>query len=430
MPVYLETNKFQYFDLEVKAPAAGSNDESEFSNPYWLQQPHGDMYQINPLEIGDAVNRPLLEVEAGLTISGINIAMKIPVRYKWRDRVEGELQRDLAVAPPVLVNFSEPMYTSLNGAPVKMEVRLKWFADSGRYTLKFHADGWQLDKNEFTLDAKGYEAEEWISFSMKPVQKSPSARIEVKFADGTPARSFSEVSYSHISPQVIQLPASATITLLNLKKTGSKVAYINGAGDRVAQGIAQMGYVVDVLGETDLATRNLSQYQAIVMGVRAYNTQLWLPNYSEKLLSYVFNGGKVIVQYNTASRFLEEKPLVQGPFPFTIGSGRVTEEDSPVTMMMPLHPVLQSPNRITEDDFSNWVQERGLYFAQKWDERYQTPISWSDSGKEAETGALIIGNYGKGAFMYTGISFFRQLPAGVPGAYRLLANLISYQPKK
>ncbi len=223
--------------------------------------------------------------------------------------------------------------------------------------------------------------------------------------------------------------ASINLTNLDVKIVGSKVGYIVGAGDNVAEGIAQMGYEVEFLDESNMASSDLSQYQAIVMGIRAYNTLAWLPNYNDKLLTYVANGGNVIVQYNTASR-LDAKPTLKGPFPFVVGNNRVTEEDAAVAFTDAKSPVLLAPNKITDADFEHWVQERGLYFAKDWDANYKTPLAWHDKDEEPDKGALLMANYGKGAYFYTGISFFRQLPAGVPGAYRLLANLIGYKNKK
>lgn len=169
---------------------------------------------------------------------------------------------------------------------------------------------------------------------------------------------------------------------------------------------------------------DLSNYKAIVAGIRAYNTEEWLPGVKNILMDYVKNGGNYIVQYNTRSRDLLSVDL--GPYPFEISRERVTEEDAEVTFLEPDHPVLNRPNTLTPADFENWVQERGLYFAGSWSEEYATPLGWHDGDEPSRNGGLLIGHYGKGTFIYTGISFFRELPAGVPGAYRLLANILSY----
>ena len=203
------------------------------------------------------------------------------------------------------------------------------------------------------------------------------------------------------------------------------MGYIPGAGDKVAEAIQQMGYEVDILTEDMIRNNDLSNYKAIVAGIRAYNTQDWLPSVKPQLMEYIQNGGNYIVQYNTASRDLLSKDI--GPYPFEISRERVTEEDAQPFFLQPDSQVFNKPNKIGEGDFEGWVQERGLYFADEWAEQYSTPLGWHDAGEPMRKGGLLIANYGKGSFIYTGISFFRELPAGVPGAYRLFANLLGYK---
>lgn len=418
-PQVLPKNTFLNFDMEIEMPSSATN-------PFWLAQPFGTMYDVPLQQIGVPINPPLAFAETDLLLYGEAIPLKIPVKYKWRERVEGELQRDINTVNPVFINFEEATYTALNASEITVAATLKWFAPSGEYMIDFKADGWEITTPQRVFAAKGFGAEARITLKLKPTKNATTATLTASFADGTPVRSFTEIAYSHIPTQMYMPVAETHLANLNLKITGKRVAYIAGAGDVVAQGIAQMGYAVDVLDQNALASADLSKYQAVVLGIRAYNTQEWLGNFADKMLKYVADGGNVIVQYNTASRFLDDKPLIPAPFPFDLGSGRVTEENATVTFELPEHKILKSPNPITKADFEDWVQERGLYFAKTWDAKYQTPLSWHDTGLEPEKGGLIIADYGKGAFMYTGISFFRQLPAGVPGAYRLLANLISY----
>ena len=187
----------------------------------------------------------------------------------------------------------------------------------------------------------------------------------------------------------------------------------------VPDALRNIGYQVDILEESDL--ENISQYDAILTGVRFFNVNTRSPYMTDKLMKYVENGGNLVVQYNTRHRM---KTQDFGPYPITLSRERVTEEDAEVTFLLPNHPVLNSPNKITKADFDNWVQERGLYFPNKWDAKYQAILSWHDKGEEARNGSLLVAKHGKGNYAYTGISFFRELPAGVPGAYRLLVNLI------
>ena len=207
-----------------------------------------------------------------------------------------------------------------------------------------------------------------------------------------------------------------------MKKSGEKIGYLLGAGDVVPEALANIGYNVDLLTETDLNLDNLKQYDAILTGVRFFNVNERSPYIATKLMKYVENGGNLVVQYNTRHRM---KTQDFGPYPIQLSRDRVTEENAQVTFLASEHRVLNYPNKIKLKDFDNWVQERGLYFPDKWDDKYEAILSWHDKDEDAKEGSLLIAQYGKGTYVYTGISFFRELPAGVPGAYRLLVNLIS-----
>ena len=426
----LPLNQFATFELEVELPA-------KTSNPYWLEFPHKNLYTVVSQElIGKPENDALLHVNTNLLVNDFSIPIEIPVRYKWQDRVEGEQQREIVVVPPMCINFSQPMSLNLNGEPVELNATIKWFEGDKDVAVQFSAEGWKIEllsyemlENKVNFQAKGAGKEEQLRFKLTPLNGAKQGALQAVFSDGTHVREYHEIAYSHIPTQVYMPAAIVQLTNLEVKTIGTKVGYIQGAGDRVDEAIAQMGYAVEFLDETNIYSADLTQFQAIVIGIRAYNTLSWLPNFNDQLLQYVANGGNVIVQYNTAGRFSPES-FVKGPFPFEIGRGRVTEEDAAVEILLSKNSVLNAPNKITEQDFEGWVQERGLYFAQTWDENYEAPLAWHDKDQEIEKGALIIANYGKGAYIYTGISFFRQVPVGVPGAYRLLANLISYQNRK
>ncbi len=424
MAASLPKNTFANFELEVPSPLV-------YSNPYWLVMPHKNMYVVDNVDmIGKPENKPILEINTTLLVDGKGIALTIPVRYKWQDRVEGEMQREPVVTPPLAVNFAKPMFVSLNSEEIVVRAKVTWFTDTGSYAIKFLAKGWEIENSLYVLRAKGIGKEEWVEVVLEPYEDVLTDKISVQLNSADAGRSFHEIAYSHIPTQVNMPLAEAKLVQLDVFTRGKKVAYINGAGDNVAEGIAQMGYIVEELNEANIATADLTQYQAIVVGIRAYNTQAWLQNYSKKIFAYIEDGGNYIVQYNTASRFLQDAPLIPAPFTFKLGRGRVTDEEAKPTFLLPKNPIFNKPNKITPEDFNGWVQERGLYFAQEWDEHFIAPIAWNDKDQEPEEGAIIIGQYGKGAFIYTGISFFRELPAGVPGAYRLLANLISYKNKK
>jgi len=217
---------------------------------------------------------------------------------------------------------------------------------------------------------------------------------------------------------------------IDLKTYNKKIGYIVGAGDKVPESLEQMGYEVTLLTEKEMAKNGLDKFEAIITGVRTYNTNDWMSKYYNKLMKYVEDGGNVIVQYNTSSRVGPVNQKI-GPYDFEISRTRVTDENAAVKFLRPEHPVLNFPNKITSNDFRGWIQERSIYHASNWDkEKFEPIFSMNDAGEKPDEGSLIIAKHGKGYFSYTGIVFFRELPAGVPGAYRLLANLIALNKKK
>ena len=232
------------------------------------------------------------------------------------------------------------------------------------------------------------------------------------------------IEYDHIPTQTVLSAAEAKVVKINILKRGTNIGYVMGAGDDMPACLEQIGYQVTQIGDHDFQiTEGLRKFDAIVVGIRAYNTKEKLKFYNEKLLKYVENGGTLVVQYNTAGRNLVLPQF--GPFPFKLGSGRTSEEDATVRFLKPDHAVLNVPNKITARDFEGWVQERGLYFLSEWDKNYEPILSCNDVGEKAEDGGLVVAKYGKGFYIYTGFSFFRELPMGVSGAYRLFANLLS-----
>lgn len=409
---------------EVKSIEFTLNLPEEISQPYWLEAEYDKMFQVADQQlIGLPENPPSPLISLGFEVNGEKLAMRPKVVHKFTDRVDGEIARPVVISPAVVANLSASnlVFTSDEAQSVDLEFRV---LDETNHTITFKAEGWEITPSEIVIpaDARGWQNQ---SISIARSGKKPASELVVML-DGTQALSLTEIDYPHIEKRVIFSPARLKLVNLDLKIEGDRVGYIEGAGDMVAEGLRQMGYQVDILGKDDILNRDLSVYQAIVAGIRAYNTQEWLPEVQEKLMQYVEAGGNYIVQYNTASRDLRSGDF--GPYPFSLSRERVTEEDAAVNFLLPDHKVLNEPNKLTKADFDNWVQERGLYFAGEWDEAYETPLAWHDEGEPDRAGGLIITGKGSGSFIYTGISFFRELPAGVPGAYRLLANLISYQP--
>jgi len=258
----------------------------------------------------------------------------------------------------------------------------------------------------------------------------PYLRMDVGHA-GPTSLTRRMIRYDHIPQRSWYTQATFRAVAIDVEVNANRVGYVQGAGDDVPQAIEQLGVAVDFIDPATATLQGLKQYDAIVTGIRAYNATKGMKELHPLLLQYVEAGGTLVVQYNTTPRFFSGSsdfqidPETFGPYPIKLTRERVTVEEAPPTFLDPKHPLLNTPNQITAADFEGWVQERGLYFAGERDPRYTAPIAWNDPGEDPLDGALIACDHGKGRFIYTGISFFRQLPAGVPGAYRLFANLIS-----
>jgi hypothetical protein len=217
--------------------------------------------------------------------------------------------------------------------------------------------------------------------------------------------------------------AAAKLVRVDLQRHGSRIGYVMGSGDEVPEALRQVGYDVTLLSDEELEAGDLSRFDAVITGVRAYNTRAVLRRQQKRLLEYVERGGTLVVQYNTPDRTLEGAQV--GPFPFKLTQDRVTDEAAAVNVLAPADALVSAPNRITDEDFKGWVQERGLYFASDWDARYTPLFASHDPGEQDSKGSTLVARVGRGTYVFTSLAFFRQLPAGVPGAYRLFVNMIS-----
>ncbi len=417
----LEQNKKETYELTIGT-------SGDFGSPFWLDKPFNDVFDVAHVEgrlraEGDASVHGTLR----LIIDGTQVDLPIEANYKWRDPSYGERSRPVIGAPKFTANFEEKIMLLKPGESQEIRVKVRSFQDNLEGTITWDPLlSWEIkcDEQSFSIDRKGGEA--WLTLNVKAIGKNAlSDKLVLKDGDGNELFQYQEIAYDHIPTQTIFSPASLDCISMNAKIRSGKVAYIKGVEDAVPTAIATLGFDVEVFEVSDLADLDLSDYQSVVLGIRIYNVHPELRNYDEKLHSYVFEGGNLIMQYNTASRSGSNE---FGPKPFTLSRNRVTEEDAEVTFLEPDHDILNSPNKITQEDFENWVQERGLYFAGEWDEAYTPLFSWADQGEEPVLGSLIVMEHGKGQFVYTGISFFRELPKGVVGAYRLFANLLSYKP--
>jgi hypothetical protein len=338
----------------------------------------------------------------------------------------------LEVLPPVTLDPRASLLVFADAQPKSLVVRLKAHrADvAGELAPELPA-GWRAEppSQKFTLAKKEGEAE--LTFRIQPPRGESSGLLRlVATVDGQKlSRALQHIEHAHIPIQTLTPEAEVKLVRVDARHQRRRVGYIAGAGDEVAAALRQIGFDVTLLSDDAIAGGALAQYQAIITGVRAYNVDARLPFLHDKLMKYVAEGGTLVVQYNTVN-WISNVPAEIGPAPFKISRERVTDETATVTALDPAHPLLTRPNRIGVRDFAGWVQERGLYFADTWDPIYQPILSMHDSGEKELKGALLVAKHGKGAFIYTGLAFFRQLPAGVPGAYRLIANLIDYAPQK
>ena len=386
------------------------------------------MYHVSDkAKIGTPINESQTKINFELSINGFNLTVSKSLVYKSTDPVKGEVYRSFEILPPVTVNFNEKVivFPDLQTKPVKLTVKAQTKNVKGIIHLTTNSSCKILLKDStINLSEKGDE--QIIDAVIVPDKNFSSGTInaEIKLVNQTTGFSIQRIEYDHIPYQFILSKAQIKLTVVSIKRSGTKIGYITGAGDDVAPCLSQLGYQLNLLNDEQLSKENLNQYDAIVTGVRAYNTVDRLQVHHAKLMEYVKNGGNLIVQYNTNNRIGPVLAKI-GPYPFTISRDRVTDEHAKVNFIKPNHPLLNTPNKITDDDFANWIQERGIYYVSERDSNYESILSMSDPNEKATDGSVIYTKYGKGNFIYTGLSFFRQLPAGVPGAYRLFVNMIS-----
>lgn len=393
------------------------------THPYWLlDAASGGLHRVaDPALIGTPENEPPLRVTVTVSISGQSIDYDVPVFYRWVDRVRGELYRPVAIVPEVTISLDEPVYLFPDGAPRALRVRVEArnaLDGSARLLLP---DGWSSTPAAHEVSLAAGETRE-LSFDVTPGAASGTIRAEIAGGGRAWSRGTTVIDHHHIPIQTLFPEAVARAVRLDVARVGERVGYIMGPGDDVPAALAQLGYRVTLLDDDTIASGDLAAYDAIVAGVRAYNSRDALKRNAQRLLDYVARGGTYVVQYNTSDQTLHE---AFAPYPLKLGRDRVTVEDAPIDFVDARSPLLTTPNRITARDFEGWVQERGLYFASDWAPEYSAVLSSADPGEEAVKGGLLWARHGEGVFIYTGYAFFRQLPAGVPGAYRLFVNLVS-----
>ncbi len=411
--------------FEVKEALSVPSD-TRLSNPVWLElPPTAGQYPVSdPGLVGLPEEPAPLQAEFLFGFGEQSVAVRRPVVFKWVDPVLGERYRRLEVLPAVTVDPDGPLLVFPDAREKQLTVTVRSVAGaSGTLALDLPPGFTVTPKSVPFVLEKGAEAT--LAFRVTPPKAAATGvlRAVATVAGRTYDRGLRRIEYAHIPIQTWLPPAEVRLTRVDVAHVRHRIGYVPGPGDEVPQALRQVGYEVTPLTLTELREQPLGGFQAIVFGVRAFNVEPRLSTLHDKLMGYVQAGGTVVLQYNTTS-WPSSGPPPLGPFPFTIGHGRVTDEGAAVTSAP--HPVLTNPNPIGPSDWNAWVQERGLYFAETWDERYAVPLSMHDPGEQPLRGALLIAQLGKGSFIYTGLSFFRQLPAGVPGAFRLFANLVDH----
>lgn len=436
--------------------------DGPLTQPYWLKETMKDGYfQVSDQAlIGEPDVQPAYTAAFTLDIGGEEFSIIKPVRYKFADPVKGEIYQPVTVIPAATVMMTPSVVLLRNNESTTKPIGLQVNANRLlRGTAEPHIRGNRFDSTlrdtTFVLEKAGnknYLFTLSTQLSGTTVADNSYGSIDVRNGEivlsprsGFPGKvdnvygsvqltegtgeqtaylSMRRIDYDHIPAVRYFYPDAVKVLTLSLKTAGQKVGYIVGAGDNVPLALQQMGFDVVVLSEKELSAADLKTFDAVITGVRAYNANDWMNAHYDKLMKYVEGGGNLIVQYNTSSQIGPVKARI-GPQPFTISRARITDENAAVTFLKPEHPVLTFPNKITQDDFKGWVQERSIYHAEGWASAYEPLLRMADAGEAPHDGSLIVARHGKGWFTYTGLVFFRELPAGVPGAYRLLANLIA-----
>jgi LmbE family N-acetylglucosaminyl deacetylase len=402
--------------------------KSEFSSPYWLRDPHstGLFTVANDKLIGKPENDAAVQVSFKVKIAGTELTLSKPVVYRNTDPVKGEQYRPFEIVPPVIVNISNGVWVFSNESSKDVGVIVKSSVEGklvGQLKLQLPI-GWRSEPAtiDFELGKKGEEL--LRSFKVYPAKNETTGILKAVADVNGESYSYSlqTIEYDHIPTQTLLPPAEVKVVRIDLKKEGKVIGYIKGAGDEVPKALRNMGYEVWEMKDEEVTPENLKRVDAVVLGIRALNTNERIRFMMSNLLAYVNEGGTMIVQYNVSNGLLTDN---FSPYPLTLSRDRVTEEDAEVRFVNPEHPVLNTPNKITPADFKGWVQERGLYFPNKWDSNYQTILSMNDAKDKPMEGSLLVAQYGKGYYVYTGLSFFRELPDGVAGAYKLFANMVS-----
>tara|TARA_Y100000768_G_scaffold118846_1_gene87822 strand:- start:358 stop:2811 length:2454 start_codon:yes stop_codon:yes gene_type:complete len=421
--IFLKSNELYNDKFKFRLP-------NEFNTPYWLiKNKKTGKFTIDKKYTNKPTSAKItLPVE--IKIFETYLDYNVEVNQRINNPIKGEVINPLYVVPNIAVNFKKDKYLFLDTEPQKIIIGVKNLSNNFKGKIKLNApDGWKIEKDcvDLYLTEKGENKN--IDFQIRPSDNSKDGILSVSILSdnkliANESLSIFEIDYDHIPKQYIIKPFFSKIKKLDLVLPRKKVGYIMGAGDLVYENLKSIGLNIELIDINKIENGDLDRFDTIIMGIRAYNVNDELRSKNELLFDYAKKGGNLLIQYNTTRNLLTNKLT---PFYLSLSRDRVSEENSTVKILNPLHRALNFPHKITSEDFESWVQERGLYFPSKWDKNFIPILSMNDKNENEKLGSLLIGNHGKGKIIYTGLSFFRQIPSGVSGAYRLLINLISLE---
>ncbi len=420
----LTANKKENLELKLTI-----HNNTNTSAPYWLNEKGSlGMYKVNDdALIGNPETPPAFIAKFELDFDGTTINFKKPIVYHYSKPDKGEIYEPFAILPEVTSSFKDDviLFADSKTKEVTLAIRAGKNNVSGKVSLN-HPNGWSISPSSIQFSIAQKNDIQNVVFNITPPENqsegiiSPSIQVDGKLFN----KKLVEINYDHVPKQSVLLASEAKVVRLDIKKSGNNIGYIVGAGDKIPESLEQIGYNVQTIDVATINEGSLSKYDGIVLGIRAYNVVEELKFKQPFLLEYVKNGGNLIIQYNTAGRWRSQFENI-APYPISISRDRVTNENAEVKIIAKNHALINFPNTITKKDFDGWVQERGLYFPNEWSKEFTPILSMNDKNESPKTGSLIVAPYGKGNYIYTGLSFFRELPAGVSGAYRLFANMLS-----
>ncbi|MBK8600615.1 MAG: PIG-L family deacetylase [Flavobacterium sp.] len=420
--IELKTNSNQSIDFEINLPSS-----INYTQPYWLaEQGTIGMYRVEQqVNIGKPDIIREVKLIFNIEIQGVSIPFEREVIYKYNDDVKGEVYKPLDIVPEVTTSIQSKVVLFNDNSPKTIDVKVKAGKDNVQGLVQIEIpENWKVTPNSISFNLSKKGEEQMVSFQIMPSKKA--SEIVAKCVAIVDSKRFDKeqfsINYEHICKQQVLKTSEAKLIKLDIKTNKEKIVYIMGAGDEVPKCLTQMGYSVTVLKPEDITTEKLKNFDVVMTGIRAYNTIQAMAFKQQMLFDFVKEGHNMIVQYNTLDD-LVTKDIA--PYALKISRDRVTDENAVVTFLEPKHPILNTPNSLTSEDFNGWKQEQGLYYPNEWDPAFVPIIAANDQGETSKKGAILVAKYGKGNYIYTGLSFFRELPEGVSGAYRLMANMIS-----